>query len=52
MEKKKRPQPGGQGPSPVPEPQTCRQPEYVYGKKNPFFKGSAIENLAAKLSRD
>lgn len=28
-----------------------RQPEYVYGKKNPFFKGSAVENLKAKLSR-
>lgn len=29
-----------------------RQPEYVYGKKNPFFQGSAVENLKAKLSRE
>jgi hypothetical protein len=27
-----------------------RQPEYVYGKKNPYFEGSAVEKLAAKLS--
>jgi hypothetical protein len=29
-----------------------KQPEYVYGKKNPYFEGSAIANLAAKLSRE
>lgn len=28
-----------------------KQPEYVYGKKNPYFEGSAVERLAEKLSR-